>query len=523
MTRLPRTRAGRTLRAGSHRRNATPAPIGIALAALLMLLAPEYAAAQDSIQLRGLGPGRPGRILRDALAAPHVLVRGDTGIIALPRDSVFDRTVIVIGAPATVASTVRGDVIVVGGDLWMRPGALVEGRAIALGGGVYQSTLGIALGGRLSVRDRTWVATETEGIVVLEYRELGTTRDRRVGLTGLYGVGLPTYDRVNGLSLPFGVVAELEEPSISVAPSVVFRSHLGAFDPFVEASWAPTRLASARLVAGRRTPTNDGWIRGDVLNSLGALALGRDSRNYYRADRADLTIERLWEGAAIEVEPFVGAVVERAWSAGPSPGAGSAPWSLRKRRDATEGMLRPNPPVAHGRITSAVAGAGGAWDAGGVETRLTIRAEFPFESPSTTGWRQITADGSVGFSTFGAQRLDIIMHSVTTLGDIAPPQRFAYLGGSGTLPTFDLLGFGGDQLLFAEGSYSVPIERLLIRYLGTPQVALRYMIGAAGVDQLPALEQNIGLRLTLALLRLDYTIEPLSGDSDLSLGLTVGR
>ena len=495
--------------------------VGLALAAAVLL--PDGARAQADVRVGDVGPGRAGRILREALAAPPVLLRGDGGIIELPRDTVFPSTVIVLGASATVASTVHGDVIVVGGDLWLHPGAVLDGRAIAIGGGAYNSTLAVAHGGRLSFRDLTFVATTVDGVTVLDYRELGGARPRRFALGGIYGLGLPNYTRSDGLSLPFSVRYESDAPALSIEPSVVYRSHLGAIDPIVELDLSFSRRTRLHVEAGRRTRTNDAWIRSDPLNSIITLAIGRDTRNYYRADRADIGIARLWEGVSSEMEPFAGVLIERAWSVGPTTSSSSAPWSLMARRDTLEGMLRPNPPVARGRITSAVIGGRGGWESGGVQGRWSVMGELSLDSPGDERWQQVTADAEAGFQTFGTQRLDLALHTVTTLGDIAPPQRFAYLGGSGTLPTFDLLSFGGDQLLFAEGRYTIPIDRVVIRFLGSPRIVVRYMIGAAGVDELPSLEQNLGLRLALGLFKVDWTIEPVDGDTEFSFGLSFGR
>ena len=497
-----------------------PASLVLALAGALLL--PDRAWAQDVVRVRDAGPGRAGRILREALAQPHVLVRGDSGIIRLRRDTVYATTVIVLGASATVASTVHGDVIVVGGDLWLHPGAVLDGRAVAIGGGAYNSTLAIAHGGLLSFRDLTFVASVADGVTVLDYRDLGGARPRRVALGGIYGLGLPQYTRVDGLSLPFSVRFESESPALAVEPAVIYRSHLGAIDPMVELDLAFSRRTRLHLEAGRRTETNDDWIRRNVLNSIVTLAIGRDTRNYYRADRADVGIARLYEGESSEAEPFVSVMVERAWSVGPSPGSTSAPWSVFGRRDTVEGMLRPNPPVLRGRIVSAIVGGRGEWERGGVQGRWSVLGEVPLTGSLSAGWQQLTVDSEAGFETFGTHRLDLALHGVTTFGT-APPQRYAYLGGSGTLPTFDLLSFGGDHLLFAEGQYTIPIDRIVVRWLGSPRIGVRYMIGSAGVGELPALEQNIGLRLALGLFKVDFKVEPVDRDTEVSFGLSLGR
>jgi hypothetical protein len=483
----------------------------------------ELAHAQTLVRVRDAGPGRAGRLLRAALGEPHVLLVPDTGVIALPRDSVFPRTVIIIGADATVASTVEGDVIVVGGDLFLHPGGLISGHAIAIGGGVYNSTLALVEGERIAFRDLTFVVTRDSGTVLLDYRALGDEPAPGVMLWGLYGLGLPGYTRVDGLSIPIGVAAEWDEPAIDALATITYRSHLGAADPRLRIGLRLDRRTRIELSAGRATLTNDDWIRGDALNSLLTVAIGRDARNYYRADRADLAVARLWETESAEYAPFISASIERAWSVGPLPGSTSAPWAVMGRDEVVDGMRRPNPPVLRGRISSARVGVRALWEEQGLEAAIRLGGEIPFQTPGDSRWQQLTLDTEVEFPTFGSHRLAVAAHVVTTFGDAAPPQRFAYLGGSGTLPTFDLLSFGGDELVFGEGRYIIPVERITVPYLGSPRVELRYMIGSAGVRTLPALEQNLGLRLALMPLKLDWTLEPISGDSEVSVGLTIGR
>ena len=154
---------------------------------------------------------------------------------------------------------------------------------------------------------------------------------------------------------------------------------------------------------------------------------------------------------------------------------------------------------------------------------LTADVESPFSTPNESRFVQTTLDAFVGFPTFGTQSVQVESHAIVTAGDTAPPQRYSYLGGTGTLPTFDLLQFGGDELFFAEGRYIIPIDRLVIRALGAPTVTLRYITGGAGVGKLPTLEQNVGARLAISFLRVDYLIDPASRKSDFSVGLSIFR
>ena len=193
------------------------------------------------------------------------------------------------------------------------------------------------------------------------------------------------------------------------------------------------------------------------------------------------------------------------------------------RNDVEDGMLRPNPPVRHGRISSALAGARFDWERQEVFLTSRLLTEIVIDAPDDRRFTQATLDARVGFPTFRNHTFSLEAHAVHTFGDSAPAQRFAYLGGGGTLPTFEILEFGGDRLVFLESRYAIPIERIQIPIVGSPVIMLRHMIGMAGVDSLPPFEQNLGVRLRVGPLKVDWTIEPIARDWEISAGLSLFR
>ncbi|HEX8848474.1 MAG TPA: hypothetical protein VF761_02985 [Gemmatimonadaceae bacterium] len=509
----------------SHRIGAARA---LAVVALVVVVAMAWAgsAGAQTVQITDLGPGRAGRWLRDALRGPHVVLRSDSANpVALARDTAYTSTVVVLGGPATVASNVHGDVIVVGGDLFLHPGVEISGRAIAIGGGVYETSLGHVRGGIYPNRDFTYrVTTRADGSITLEYVPLERRDVRVVTLPGLYGVRIPTYDRSDGLSLPFGPTLSFDTARIELDALGTYRSQLGVIDPSLELRASIGRRLTVTANAGRTTASNDRWIYSDIVNSLTTLATGTDTRNYYRADRAEGRVAYRFESAVSTVTLSIGARDERAWSVRPDSGARGGPWTLLDRADPErEHRLRPNPRVLDGTIASGLGGARFEWSDQGVNLMLAADVEAPWTSVADRRFVQTTMDGTVAFPTFGTQSVQIESHAVLTAGDTAPPQRFAYLGGSGTLPTFELLEFGGDRLFWAEGRYIIPVERIRIRILGSPTVTLRYITGAAGIGRLPALEQNVGVRLAISLLRVEYLVDPASRRSRVSAGISLFR
>jgi hypothetical protein len=192
-------------------------------------------------------------------------------------------------------------------------------------------------------------------------------------------------------------------------------------------------------------------------------------------------------------------------------------------------MRRPNPPVYKGSISSILGGAGLLAVSGGLDARLDATVERSLRitqpdclaspggliCPVLDNFTQLTLDGKTTFPTFGTQTFMFQGHAIFTGGGNLP-QRFGYVGGSGTLPTVDLLALGGDHLLFVGAEYKVPIDQISIPYIGNPYFSLRYAAGNAGVDGLPTLIQNLGVSLGVALLRIDYSLDPASNRSPFS-------
>ncbi|MEP6732991.1 MAG: hypothetical protein ABJE10_20275 [bacterium] len=468
------------------------------------LVVPMLLRAQD-VTLRDAGRRASATIIRDAAAKPHVLLFG-TARLDLPRDSTVTSTLIVLGRPTYLASHVQGDVIVVGADLFLRPGAEITGRAVAIGGTVALTTLGHAVGGTESFRDETYVATSQGNEHSLTFRAL-EAKDRIPLLqpAGLQGLMMPAYDRVDGLSLPVGALLTLGDAAVEVQPAVTYRSRLGKFDPSVVLRIKPGSDTRFEGYAAIDTRTNDSWNYADLINSATTFFAGSDTRNYFRSKIGEGRLFTLIQGEGVAFEPFIGARYERV---SPITAAGNV-YSVTGHKDVElEHIRRINPLVEAGDISSALIGAELHDTAGVVTSRVRANVEQSFKTvPGTKNFTQITLDGRLGFPTFKTQRLDFRAHAVATVGDSVPKARYAYLGGSGTLPVLELLELGGTKLLFVESSYTLPLEFVLLPKIGSPVVTLRHMMGSAGVASLPSLEQEIGVGIGLSALHFDMNTD----------------
>jgi hypothetical protein len=484
---------------------------------LAALLAPAVLGAQDVV-LREPGPERVASIVRNVAAQRHAL-RAGSGALVLPRDSVVQSSLLVLGRSTYLSSRVQGDVVVVGGDLYLRTGSEITGRAVAIGGGVYRSFLGTVGGPVESYRDDDYAIAATNDRYELVYQ---SRRDPApvIQLAGVQGLLLPSYERVSGLSLPVGALLTVGDRAVEIEPFVTYRSRLGVVDPGVRVRIAPERALRVEAEGGRTTRTNDAWMRTDLINSFLALAFGNDGRNYFRADGGTARAIAHVERPGITLEPFVGARYEKVR---PITAVGNV-YSFTGRKSIDD-MARPNPAVEPGEIGSGLVGASLVYSVGVVRARLAAEGERSFRTPdSTSTFMQFTFDGTIEFPTFGTQRLRIEAHGVATLADSTPRARYAYLGRGGTLPLLDLLEQGGDRLLFVESRYEIPVAAIVLPKIGSPTLHLRHLMGSAGVGSLPPLEQELGVGVGISVLRFEATFDA-AGDRDPRYGVvvTIGR
>src|SRR6202171_880009 len=344
------------------------------------------------------------------------------------------------------------------------------------------------------------------------------------------GLRIPSYDRVNGLALPWGPRLDLGEEKLQLDALVTYRSNLGKWDPSLEGCARPGDANELRVYVGRGTFTNDSWIRSDLVNSLAALGVGSDSRNYFRGDRATARFTHTLTTGALTLTPFIGGNIERDWSTG-SIVPPKSPWSFFGKKGVLQ-MKRANPRVKRGRISSFLVGSGIALLRGGVEAKIDATVEHSLKTSLTADcsgfptdaacarpavdFTQVTLHSQVDFSTFGSQTFSFMGHALLGTSNVTPPQRFAYLGGSGTLATVNLLALGGDRLLYVQADYIVPIDAIQLPLVGSPFVGLRYSAGNAGEGTLPPLIQNLGVGAGVSLLRVDFSIDPARNRSPLS-------
>ncbi len=406
----------------------------------------------------------------------------------LAADEVIGSDVIIIGATLRLAGRIAGDVVGVQSDIFARPGGRIDGTVAVLGGGFYGSSLAELGAPPIDASRYLYSVEEGESGTYVVMAPGGRAR---LHLPGLYGFLLPEYDRVNAVTLPWGL--DLERGPAPWMPDararIRYRTVRGQFDGELELTWGFGRHAFV-LRGGRTVRSNDGWINGGVENSLYAVIGGVDTRNYYDAGFIDGDL-RLSFGSRVVLTNDIVVGWEHA--------------STLENRDVfsifeVRGGFQLNAPVSEGDVAS---------------LKLVSAVEFldpslvPLDVELSIEHADAEVAGDLSFTVFGAALLAEVSawgRSALVLegrGQLptssgAPAQRWRALGGWGTLPTLRPVEREGDNMWWAAASLSVPLGRRVgTRWELVPW--LQYAAGNAWVEGAgrPSTVHNLGAGISL--------------------------
>ena len=486
----------------------------LVLALLIAIAAPGVAGAQN-VEFVARGAGLP---MADA-ALKRVLERGDYRLLTrdtlIAAGDVIDTDVVVIRATVRVEGRINGDFIAVQSDIFTRPGARFQGTVAVMAGGFYGSSLAQLSAPAVDASRYAYEVEELEG-AAWRVRAPGA-RARFVPL-GLYGFQLPSYERVNAVTLPIGVgfrgASSNWLPDASLQAR--YRSARERFDGELMLAWEFSRHV-LELAAGRTVRSNDTWMNGTIENSLYSFIGASDSRNYYEADFLEGAL-RLEYGSRVTWGPSLIVAWEEAKSL-----ESRDPFSVFSFR----GGFQNNLPVNELKIVSARLQASlRAW----IDQRTTFELGASVERADADAAGEATftllkAGFRAEVPTLGGQGL--VLEGVGQLpgGEGAPYQRWRSLGGWGSLPTLTPVARAGDRMWWSGLTYRIPLQRSTA---GFDRFAawLQYAAGNAwpdGEDQ-GATIHNLALGVSVGPLSIGAFTDPGSDfKTVLAVGLAGGR
>lgn len=486
----------------------------IAWLALTLLLIGAARAAAQRLVVEGASRHPAAAALHEiADRRSYRVIDRDTVLPAFFR---HDGDLVVVDAAVRLEGSVTGSVAVVGGAFFLRPGAHVGGVAVAAAGIIGMSSLA-------TIGDTLFLPLDYDVVVQKQGEEYAVrlTAPPRPPLfrpQGVLGVIMPSYDRVNGATLRLGLQGGFGTDSLRPQYEVVgsyysARGEVGGTGRFLLPFGGRAHLS---ISGGREVLTRDEWIRGDLSNSLSALLVRSDVRNYFESDFGEVMIEQLPPTMLAEREgyfaPRMGVRASRDRSL-----ESRDPWTL-----FGDEPWRPNPPVFEGTLTSAIVGFSAGWR--GVTSAFASSAdlEWAFPSPAGLSWGdrtfvQVVVDGGWSMLALWNHTLTLRGHVMQTFGpDPAPPQRRSLIGGPGTLPTLEKGELRGDNLVFLQSTYAVPLTFLTLPLAGIPELAVRHAVGSAWVTETdaPRWEQNIGVGVNVSVADLFLYFDPAAEDRD---------
>lgn len=430
---------------------------------------------------------------RDTVLGPEVEIAGD---------------LIVVRARVALEGKVTGAVVVADGDFFTRSRSEVGGPVAVLGtGGAFTSGLAQGDPPRVLEQDpRVFVsvgATPTGYSLTITSPEPPPT----FRLPGFYGFAPPTHDRVDGFSViwrPDIGFGGGDTATVAIRGTVIVRTLRRRIDGTIEASYRPTPRSLVSTRVGRATFTPEVWARGDLANTLSSLIKGSDVRDYFESDVASISIRRLPPPPLIEGEGFIVPGITLRVSRDRSL-EGRHPWSLMGDLD------RPNPSIDEGTLASLVGRVDAAWR--GARARLGAEAAVEWGVPSLGDFEFAQLSSAVVLSTeiLNGHQIGITGYALVPLGDGAVPrQRWSFVGGPATLPTFPTAYARGDHLLFGNAVYLLPVNRIRIPIAGSPSIRLEYLAGTAwpSGEPMPRMEQNVGAGIQLLMFKAMVYADP---------------
>ena len=444
------------------------------LVATAMLVVAPVSGAQspDTAARRRSSDDRPNELPRSVI---HDLVSlynepgtlRVNGSLEVASDRTIESDVAVLGGPLTVAGRITGRVVVINGDLVLRPSARIEGTILIVGGSVSGPT---EQSGDVRVyREPLYYRLDGDTLVAerpdREMRTYAKWRQRRGWSRGeIKLVSAHTYNRVEGLPIMLGPRVRHD-----VGWGRVTFEALGVLRTADDFRWDSDNLGHAaklELRAGRGAGLRVGgrvfdvvegveqWHLSDAEVGLASFFLHRDYRDYYNR-----------HGGTAYASVLAGnnADVTASYS--------DERWGSREVRDPLtlsrdDQKWRPNPEQDEGRFHLANLtlnvdtrnDADAPWAGWYVKADYELgRGQLTCLGPVSGGAQNLVADGKCGTPVSerrqytrgfvdlrrynrlapGAQLNARVVLGGWLDGDALPQQRRLSVGGPGTLPGFD--------------------------------------------------------------------------------------
>jgi hypothetical protein len=205
--------------------------------------------------------------------------------VFVPRGLARESAIVQVGGTVILEGRVTGDVTAIDSQVYVRPGAVVEGRLTVFAGTFSGTTLATIRDGEEWVRDAPLeVVTDLDGNLRIAY--VKPQRPFPIEPKGFLGFVPHNYTGVNGLafSLAVGLRQRPEWPRTRLSGGPVLRTARSDVGWDVELARELSEGAEIGVRTYSITDTSQRWHRSDLGNSLRSLFLADDDRLYFERE-----------------------------------------------------------------------------------------------------------------------------------------------------------------------------------------------------------------------------------------------
>jgi hypothetical protein len=396
---------------------------------------------------------KPKRSIRTADLENDAFAHSYSGHTVIEADERVKGNVVVKGGDLEVYGTVEGDVLIVGGTLYVKDDGRITGNARVINGSIVKSDGGTIEGYEDKSSSAASYRERRNG-----FRRFGTSFD--VPWTDyddqLENVVL-RYNRVEGIFLGLGSEKKYYWDGRRSwtgfgSAGWGFKSHTWRYNAGlarqISLSSEGTHLLELGVEGYSLTDSKDKWIISTKENSAAAFFIHEDFLDYFSRRGGTGHIAWYTQGSLLRTEMRVGYVADRYDSL-----SMRTDWALFGGNK----VFRPNPPIQPGKMRSIVASAG--------------LSTFEKTSHGPEGWAvYLTSElgrGTTGSDfSFNQHTADIRRYQplsrydnlnlrlrVGTSEGVLPLQKLYEIGGLGTLHAYRYKSFAGNRMILFNAEY----------------------------------------------------------------------
>jgi hypothetical protein len=387
---------------------------------------------------------RSGDIVTSVAEDSNLTYQGNT---VIQKGDTVNTNLVVKGGDLTVYGCVNGDVLVVGGDIYIRDGAYIGGNIKVTNGEVNKDDDAVVVGyidKGSSKKEKAYREKEKN------FRRSSTKLNANwVNETTNLDNFIFRYNRVEGLFLGAGSEKRYywdDQRSYSLYGSVGygFKSHhwrgnLGLSRQF---AFDDGQLFEIEVEGHSLTDTKDDWLIGAHENTAAAILIHEDYRDYFRRDGYGVNV-----GYAMQRDYLTGQVKAGYLSDEYGSMENRTEWSIFGGNK----QFRPNPAILNGRMRSIVSSAGLS------TVTTTIYGPEGWSILATAEVADKKFGGDFTFNRYVADirryqplgrydNLNVRFRVGTSEGDL-PFQKTYEIGGLGTLQAYPFKGEMGNRML----------------------------------------------------------------------------